>query len=82
MRNGGLLGSDALTQCVFFIPSHSRNLFYYIVKWMSLVTLSSLSGMGPVPSLPLERSLLFWSLEQLHAESITSARRAKRVMVS
>lgn len=76
MRNGALLGS------AFLFPG---NLLYYIVTWVSLDT-QRLSGTGPVLSLPLEGSFFFPSVlfcvEQLHTDSITSARRGKRVMMS
>lgn len=39
------------------------------------------NGTGPLSSAGKE-PLFFWSLEQLHTESITSARRGKRVMMS
>lgn len=40
------------------------------------------NGTGPVSSAGKEPLFFFWSLKQLHTESITSARRGKRVMMS
>lgn len=88
MRNGCPLRSDALgCQSVQFISIHSKmrvqETFYYIVLWLSLVILSSLSKTGSrVLFIPGFRDSLRWSLEPLHRKSITSVRRRKRIMVS